>query len=181
MVNAESASILFGQVLNEDRFVFTSTRAKEAVEALLRILTLKVPPLEYAKAVTAVVNGRLVRKLCEKCKEAYAPPPEVIQRFGLPPKLPAFYRPPTKPIDPKHPEIKCEACGGIGYVGRTGIYELLMVTDPMRQILVKQPKLELLRDAARKAKHRNLQDEGVLLVARGVTSMQELIRVMQGQ
>jgi len=181
MVNAETVSLLCGQVVDEHRLVFAGIRAKEAVEALLRVLLLKVPPEEFAGAITAVLNVRLVRKLCEKCKEAYAPPPDVLQQLGLPAgKISAFYRPPTKPLDPKHPEKKCEACGGISYIGRTGIFELLMVDDRMRQILTSSPKLELLRDAARKAKHRTLQEEGILLVVRGVTSLPEVLRVLKG-
>ncbi len=181
MVNAQTVSLLCGQVVDEHRLVFAAIRAKEAVEALLRVLLLKVPPDEFAGAITAVLNVRLVRKLCEKCKEAYAPPPDVLQQLGLPAgKIAAFYRPPTKPLDPKHPEKKCEVCGGIGYIGRTGLFELLMVDDRMRQVLVSSPKLELLRDAARKAKHRTLQEEGILLVVRGVTSLPEVLRVLKG-
>ena len=167
LVNGETVSMLCEQVKKEKRFIFSTIRAKEAVEALLRVLLLKVPPAEFAGAITAVVNGRLVRKLCEKCKEPYAPPAEVLRQLGLPPgKVPTLFRPPTKPIDPKKPEVKCDACGGIGYLGRTGFYELLIVNDQMRSILVNQPRLESLREAARKAQHRTLQDEGVLLVAR---------------
>jgi type II secretory ATPase GspE/PulE/Tfp pilus assembly ATPase PilB-like protein len=105
-----------------------------------------------------------------------------LQQLGLPPgKISAFYRPPTsKPNDPKNPEKKCEACRGIGFMGRTGIFELLTVDDRMRQILTTSPKLELLRDAARKAKHRTLQEEGILLVVRGVTSLPEVLRVLKG-
>ena len=180
LVNAETVSILCEQVRKEHRLVLASVRAKEAVEALLRVLVLKVPPAEFAANVTAVLNVRLVPKLCEKCKEAYAPPPDVLQSLGLPPgKVSAFYRPPTKPIDPKHPDKKCEACRGIGYVRRTAIFELLVVDDAMRQILGSTPKLDLLRSAARKARHRTLQEEGVLLVVRGVTSLPEVMRVLK--
>ncbi|REK12715.1 MAG: hypothetical protein DWQ37_10820 [Planctomycetota bacterium] len=179
VADLETLSILCDQP-GEDRTVITSTRAKEAVEALLRIMMLKIPPAEFAQAVTAVVNVRLVRKLCEKCREAYPPPAKVLQQMGLPAgRIEALYRPPTEPIDPKHPEVVCDACNGVGYVGRTGIFELLVVDDLMRKMLTTAPKLDKLRAAARKSKHRSLQDEGVLLVARGVTSLQELLRVLK--
>ena len=127
-----------------------------------------------------LMNVRLVRKLCEKCKEAYPPPSEVLKQMGLPPgRIESFYRTPTKPIDPKHPDEVCDQCQGIGYLGRTAICELLVVDDSIREVLANQPKLDLLRNAARKAKHRTLQDEGLLLVARGVTSLQELLRVLK--
>ncbi len=175
----ETLTILCEQV-GENRLVITSTRAKEAVEALLRLMMLKIPPAEFAPVVSGVLNVRLVRRLCEACKEGYPPPPEVLKQLGLPAgRIEALYRPPTQPIDPKKPDKVCDACQGIGYVGRTAIFELLVVDDLIRQVLTTAPKLDNLRAAARKAKHRTLQEEGVLLVARGVTSLPELLRVLK--
>ncbi|MBI3838614.1 MAG: Flp pilus assembly complex ATPase component TadA [Planctomycetia bacterium] len=177
--DVETLSILCEQVA-QNRLMLTSVRAKEAVEALLRVLTLKIPAEEFAPAVTAVLNTRLIRKLCETCKEGYAPPAEVLKQMGLPAgRVEALYRPPTAPIDPKHPEVVCEQCQGVGYFGRTAIFELLVVDDEIRKVLTTAPKLDTLRAAARKSKHRTLQEEGVLLVARGITSLQELLRVLK--
>jgi len=135
---------------------------------------LKVPPGEWAKAVTGVLNQRLVRKLCDHCKEAYAPTPQVLQQLGIPEgRIQAFYRP------PQQPEEVCPECGGIGYKGRTALFELLLVDDTVRKVLATSPKIDLLRQAARKAGMRSLQEEGVLLVAKGVTSLPELMRVMK--
>ena len=107
-------------------------------------------------------------------------PAEVLKQMGLPPgRVEALYRPPTAPIDPKHPEVVCDQCQGVGYFGRTAIFELLLVDDELRNLLATTPKLDALRAAARKAKHRTLQEEGVLLVARGITSLQELLRVLK--
>lgn len=164
----------------ESRLVVTSTRAKEAVEALLRIMLLKIPPADFAPVATAVLNVRLVRKLCEKCKEAYPPPAEVLKQLGIPAgRLEAIYRTPTQPINPKKPDEVCDQCNGVGYLGRTGIFELLKVDDHIRKVLTTAPKLENLRLVARKLKHRGLQEEGLLLVAKGVTSIQELLRVLK--
>jgi len=175
----ETISILCEQV-GEKRLVLTSIRAKEAVEALLRVLMLKIPANDFVPVITAVLNTRLIRKLCDQCKEGYPPPAEVLKQLGLPAgRVEALYRPPTVPIDPKHPDAVCEQCQGLGYFGRTAIFELLLVDDDLRQVLTATPKLENLRAAARKAKHRSLQEEGVLLVARGVTSIQELLRVLK--
>jgi type II secretory ATPase GspE/PulE/Tfp pilus assembly ATPase PilB-like protein len=184
VADLETLSILCQQAAQEgaglERLTITSVRAKEAVEALLRLLMLKIPPAEFAAVVIGVLNVRLIRKLCEKCKEAYPPPPEVLKQLGLPAgKIEALYRTPTVPIDPKHPEVVCDVCNGIGYYGRTAVFELLTVDDAIRQVLTTAPKLENLRAAARKMKHRGLQEEGVLLVARGVTSIQELLRVLK--
>lgn len=178
LFDAETVSFLCEQT-RENRFVIGSVRAKEAMEAPLRVLMMKVPAADFADVLTAVLNVRLVRKLCEKCKEPYTPPSDVLRQLGLPPgKVEAFYRPRSAPAEGEKVEI-CQECLGVGYKGRTGIFELVTIDDTMRQILTSTPKLELLRDAARKAKQRSLQEEGILLVARGVTSLPELMRVLK--
>jgi len=173
VTDGEALSLLCQEVHNH-RLIISTIRAKDCAEALLRMLALKVPPAEFAKALSGVLCQRLVRKLCEACKEAYAPPPEVLKQLGIPAgRIPAFYRPPAQP------EKVCPQCTGIGYKGRTAIFELLVVGDTVRKVLANSPKLELLRSAARKDGMRNFQEEGILLVAKGVTSLQELMRVVK--
>lgn len=119
---------------------------------------------------------RLIRKLCPDCKVGYTPPSDVLRKLGIPAgKVEQLYRP------PKGDEIEkpCKACQGLGYLGRTGLFELLVVNDKIREILIKQPKLPLLKEAARASRQRSLQEEGVLLVAQGTTSLQELTRVLK--
>jgi type II secretory ATPase GspE/PulE/Tfp pilus assembly ATPase PilB-like protein len=175
MTDVEAAKLLFKEV-TDDHLVITSIRAKEAAEALLRFLQLKMPQKEFASVVTAVLNQRLIRKLCPDCKVGYVPPGEVLKKLGIPPgKVEKLYRPPK----PEEVEKPCKTCQAIGYLGRTGLFELLVVTDDMRKILVQQPKMELLKQAARADRQRSLQEEGVLLVAQGITSLAELQRVLQ--
>jgi len=173
LVNAETLAILSEQP-KENRMVISTTRAKEASEAVLRVMTMKPPGKEFAEAVTAALCQRLVRKLCETCKEAYAPPPELLKQMGVQPgRLEAVYRP------PQTPEQICPDCNGVGYVGRTAIFELLLVDDSVRKALLQTPKIEHVRLAARKAGMRTMQEEGLVLVAKGVTSVQELVRVLK--
>ena len=173
LVNTETVSLMCQEIANNRLFIST-VRAKDSCEALLRVLALGGSPAEFAHAVTAVLCQRLIRKLCEECKEAYAPTPQVLQQLGLPEgKLEALYRP------PQAPEQVCNECAGIGYVGRTAIFELLVVDDNVRKVLATNPKLDLLRQAARKARMRTFQEEGLVLVAKGVTSLPELMRVMK--
>jgi type II secretory ATPase GspE/PulE/Tfp pilus assembly ATPase PilB-like protein len=175
LVDAESATLLMNEVA-DDRLVITSIPAREAGEALLRLLQMKLPPKQFASVVTAVLYQRLIRKLCPDCKVGYTPPAEVLKKLGIPPgKVQQLYRPPK----PEEIEKPCQTCQGIGYYGRTGIFELLVVNDQIREILAKQPSLELIRKAARADGQRSLQEEGILLVAKGVTSLQELQRVLK--
>jgi type II secretory ATPase GspE/PulE/Tfp pilus assembly ATPase PilB-like protein len=156
--------------------VVTNIAAKDAPEALLRMLKQKVPHREFAKTVSAVLSTRLIRKLCDECKVAYEPTPDLAKKLGLPAgKVEALYRTPK----PEEADKPCKVCGGIGYIGRTGLFELLVVNDQIREILIKQPNLDLLRKAARAAGMRSFQEEGVLLIAKGVTSLAELQRVLK--
>ena len=174
LVNAETVGMICREVGTVGRLVVGTVRAKDSAEALLRVLALKVPAAEFAEQVTMVLSQRLIRKLCEHCKEAYMPTPQVLQQLGIPPgRVEVLYRPPQQPED------VCEACGGIGYVGRTAIFELLTVDDGVRRALASTPKLDAVRQAARKAGMRTFQEEGVVLVAKGVTSLPELMRVLK--
>jgi type II secretory ATPase GspE/PulE/Tfp pilus assembly ATPase PilB-like protein len=173
--NVECAQILCEHAISE-RLVITTVRAKEAVEALLRVLLLKVPASKFAPAVIAVLNERLIRKLCDECKQPYEPAPQLLSKLGIPAgRVDRLYRPP----DSAEQEKVCQRCNGIGYYGRTAIFELLLVNDAIRQTLEKQPKLEVLRTVSRQAGNRNLQQEGIVLVAQGTTSVQELSRVLK--
>jgi type II secretory ATPase GspE/PulE/Tfp pilus assembly ATPase PilB-like protein len=175
LVNAESGAALLKEVPDE-RLVITCMPARDAGEALLRLLQMKLPQQEFAATVTAVLYQRMIRKLCPDCKVGYTPPPDALKKLGIPPgKVQQLFRPPK----PEEIEKPCQTCQQIGYVGRVGIFELLVVTDQMRQILATQPSLELLRKAARADNQRSLQEEGILLVAKGVTSLPELQRVLK--
>jgi type II secretory ATPase GspE/PulE/Tfp pilus assembly ATPase PilB-like protein len=154
----------------------SSIRAKESVDALARVMSAKDSAEAFARSVTAVFCQRLIRKLCEKCKEAYTPTPEVLQQFGIPAgRVGSFYRPRA----PQQKEEVCPECSGVGYKGRTAIFELLIVDDSVRKLLLSGAKIDVLRQAARKAGLRTFQEEGVLVVAKGLTSLQELVRLLK--
>jgi type II secretory ATPase GspE/PulE/Tfp pilus assembly ATPase PilB-like protein len=159
-----------------EHLVVSSVRAKEGVDALVRVMAVKAAAADFARSVTAVLSQRLIRKLCEKCKEAYTPTAEVLQQFGIPAgRVPAFFR----PRPPQQKEEPCPECGGVGYKGRTAVFELLLVDDSLRKLLLAGAKIDELRQAARKAGVRTFQDEGTLLVAKGLTSLPELVRMLK--
>lgn len=173
LVDKESVELLCEQI-EADRFVVASVKARDCIEALLRVLALRIDQQRFAEKVVGVMNQRLIRKLCETCKEAYAPTPAVLQQLRIPAgRVEAFYRP------PQQPEKVCPDCDGIGYVGRVAVFELLVCNDEFRDTLASTVKRDDLRKAARKAGMRSLQEEGVLLVVKGVTSLPELMRVLK--
>lgn len=173
--DAEVGKLLLDEI-EEDRLVVTSVRARDAAEAFLRLLALKLPQKQFAASICGVLYERLIRKLCPDCKVGYPPSADVLKKLGIPPgKVQQFYRP------PKGEEIEkpCQTCQGIGYFGRTGIFEVIIANDQIREILATQPTMENLKKAARASQQRSLLEEGVLLVAKGVTSLPELQRVLK--
>lgn len=181
---AETINTLTSHVLEQKKLVIVAMRARDAIEAIMRTLAMKADPEPFAQTLTAVLSQRLVRKLCETCRQAYEPPPQLLKKLNIPEGrvevLFREYQPP--PPDSKkrkgQPEV-CPDCGGLGYKGRIGIFELVKVSDAMRAAMVQRPQLELLRKLSREADNRSLQEEGILLVARGVTSLNELQRALK--
>jgi type II secretory ATPase GspE/PulE/Tfp pilus assembly ATPase PilB-like protein len=138
-----------------------------------------------ANAVSAILGQRLLRVLCPECKVRYRPTPEELRRVNLPPeKVKSFYRPP-KPGERagegngrggEEPEA-CEHCGSKGYFGRTGIFELLVVSDRMRDLIRDNPDINAIRAEAVKTGMKYLFEEGLWHVLQGNTSLTELLRV----
>jgi type II secretory ATPase GspE/PulE/Tfp pilus assembly ATPase PilB-like protein len=182
LVNNEVMDLLIDQV-PENRLVVGAIRAKSTCDALLRVVQgLKVPAEKFAPTLKGVLHQRLVRVLCEGCKVAYPPPPQQLQQLGIPQgKVAAFYRHWEGPLPPQNEKEEprmCPKCNGLGFRGRVGVFELLIPNDDFRKALARSPKPEVLAEA-RKCGMRTLQEEGIVLVARGVTSLPELVRILK--
>jgi len=164
----ETAEIAMQAALT-GHFVFTTLHANDTATTITRLLDIGIEATLIQSAVSAVLAQRLIRKLCEKCKEPYTPSPEMLKRLGIPPdKGQVFYR--EKPHG-------CKECHGTGYRGRTGIYELMVVDNAIRDLLVGRPSIQVIKEACRKAGMRTLQQSGLYKVVGGLTSLEEIGRV----
>ena len=162
------------QAANTGHMVFSTVHSNDAVTSLFRLLDLGVEPFMISSALTAVLGQRLVRVLCEACKEPYKPKPEFLKKANLPvEKVDLFYR------RPENPEQVCQQCGGTGYFGRTGIYELLVISEPLREMLRENPSINKIKAEARKNGMIYLQEDGLRQVIQGRTSIEELLRVVK--
>jgi type II secretory ATPase GspE/PulE/Tfp pilus assembly ATPase PilB-like protein len=162
------------QAATTGHMVFSTVHANDTVTALFRLLDLGVEPFMISSALTAVLGQRLVRVLCENCKEPYKPKPEFLKKANLPAdKVEFFYRRPTEP------QQVCPQCGGTGYLGRTGIFELLVITAAMRDMLRENPSINAIKAEARKNGMIYLQEDGLRQVIQGRTSIDELLRVVK--
>ncbi len=166
--------------ISAEKMVFLGMNAPDAFTALAKWVKLAKTP-KSLRTLRGVLCQVLVRKLCPACKEAYKPDPQLLAKVNLPAdRISQFYRPPTKPMtDEKGNPVTCPTCQGSGYVGRTGAFELLEVTDDLQALVAEGGTLSQLRSAARKNKMLYLQEQLLRKVIEGVTSIQEIIRVQQ--
>jgi len=163
---------------------FTRTPGKHCLDALLRLLVLKPDVKKLADRTSAVLTMRLIRLLCDDCKIGFPPHPKMLQQLGLPPgRIAELFRPMVyKPgmVDEDEIEIEpCPTCSGIGYRGRTGMFELLVLNDELKAALVSNPKMDNLAAIAKRHGHVSMQMEGIVMVASGRTSIEELQRVLK--
>jgi type II secretory ATPase GspE/PulE/Tfp pilus assembly ATPase PilB-like protein len=165
------------QAAQTGHMVFTTLHANDTVTAVARLLDLGVQPYLIASAVSAILGQRLVRILCPECKIRYKPDPEMLRKANLPAdKIKYFYKPHVT-VEDEDRENVCPNCGGTGYHGRTGIFELLVINDRIRDMMRENPNLNAIKQEAVKGGMKYLQEDGIRQVIEGRTSIQELLRV----
>jgi general secretion pathway protein E len=172
------------QAAQTGHMVFSTVHANDTVTAVGRMIDLGVQPFVLSNALTSILGQRLVRLLCPKCKVRYKPKADLLQRLNLPvDRIKFFYRPPQPgaPGSDNGPSSEstepCSHCLGTGYMGRTGIFELLILNDPIRELIREKPNLNEIKQEAVKGGMRYLYEDGMLQVIEGRTSIQELLRV----
>jgi type IV pilus assembly protein PilB len=153
--------------------VLSTLHTNNAPGALSRLTEMGVEPFLTASAVDCVIAQRLVRKLCEYCKESYPTTKEMLERLGFAEEAVERY----KDIN-LHRAGGCTRCSGTGYKGRLGIYEIMPVTEAIQRLIVERKSAdELMRVAAAEGMV-TLRQDGLERVLQGVTSIEEISRVI---
>jgi len=175
--DAETAQIAV-RAAAQDRKIYLNMNAENTFDALSKLVDYVDDNALLAKGLTGILSQRLIRVLCNDCREAFRPDEKTLKKLNLPAnKIERFYRPPTeKKLDRKGREIVCETCQGTGYVGRTGVYELLVVDDAIRSLIAEGASISKIKALARKSKMYYLMEEALLKVIDGTTSLNEVIR-----
>ena len=166
-----------------DKTILLGMSASDTFTALAKWIKLCGDARLAAGSLRGVLCQMLLRKLCPNCREAYLPNPEMLAKANLSGQgIERFYRPPTRPLtDEKGNPIACVACQGTGYLGRTAVFELLDVTEEIRELIVSGVPLAQIKATCRKSRMLYLQEQALQRVIGGVTSVQELIRVSQAE
>lgn len=167
--------------IDHDRLFVTMIRAKDGVEAIQRFLALNIPKQQFLSKISGVSCQRLIRKLCPACKEPYQPAPQLLSQLRLQPnQVKEFYR--TRTPLPEQEEKKrgvCETCNGIGYHGRTALFEIFVISDAVREMLLAGANANEIRQQLVKEGQANFLSEGIRLLIQGETTVEEFSRVMK--
>ena len=150
--------------------VLSTLHTNDAAGAVSRLVEMGVEPFLVASSVIGILAQRLARTICRNCKEAYEPDAEAIRRFGL-----SMYS------DGKIEFYKgrgCDNCKMTGYKGRTGIHEILTITDRLRALILHRCSTAELKQAAVEEGMRTMQDDGLAKIMAGTISMEECMRVV---
>jgi general secretion pathway protein E len=153
--------------------VLSTVHTNDAAGAITRLVDMGVQPFLVASSLVGVLAQRLVRVLCPDCKKPYAPTPEEREQAGL---TDAILRSAGNPAH-LYRAVGCPACQGTGYQGRTGIYELMLVDDDVRPLILKSVDATTIKRAAVERGMVTLMEHGAYKVARGITTAAEVLSV----
>lgn len=167
------------QAAQTGHMVFTTVHANDSVTAFGRLLDLGVAPFMIANSVSAILSQRLVRVLCPKCKVKYRPNPEILKKFNLSPDKHEFFYKAKSEVnqEEKDDSTLCKNCGGTGFRGRSGVYELLVLNETIKNLIRDNPSVGAIREEAVRTGMKYLQEDGLRQVVAGNTSIQEILRV----
>jgi type IV pilus assembly protein PilB len=167
----ETATIAIEAALT-GHLVLTSLHTNDAPSAITRLTEMDVETFLVASAIDAVVAQRLARVLCERCKEPYAPEELELQQAGYPewlwPEITQIHRP-----------VGCAACSNTGYRGRMGLYEVMPMTEEIERLTVERASAESIKTVAIQQGMITLRDDGLEKVRMGITSIEEVARVVK--
>jgi general secretion pathway protein E len=162
----ETADIATHAALTGD-LVLSTLHTNDAATALTRLVDLGIEPYLVASTVEAVLAQRLVRRICEGCKDARAPTPEESRAFASG----------ATEISQVHFGTGCAECRGTGYRGRTGIFELLVMDESLRTAVQQNASASHLEGLGIDGGMRLLKEDGVRIIREGITTPEEVLRV----
>jgi general secretion pathway protein E len=164
-------------------FVFSTVHTNDAAGGITRLTDMNIEPFLIASSVCGLMAQRLVRRPCYECARVVRPSEALVRELGLEParffaggyELPGVKG--QRPLPPGHiyEPAGCPSCGGIGYRGRTGVYEMLVVNDSVRQLAMQKADAGAIRDAAIAAGMVSLRAEGARKVMQGLTTAEEVL------
>lgn len=166
--DAETAEIAIQSSLT-GHLVFSTLHTNDAASAVTRLVDMGIEPFLVASVIRAILAQRLIRVICPECKEGYIPEAEVLREIGIVPSQ----------LERKmvYQGKGCPACSETGYRGRTGIYEMLIVSEAIRHLIMKKADSTSICRKAIEEGMKTLREDGARKVVAGVTTLEEVVRV----
>ncbi|HZN61198.1 MAG TPA: ATPase, T2SS/T4P/T4SS family [Planctomycetota bacterium] len=167
MRDLETAQIAVEAALT-GHVVFSTLHTNDAPSSITRVLDLGVEPFLICASLEAIVAQRLVRRICVHCKEEIQPTEEMLMELGL------------LPTDVKNKKFcwgrGCPKCNGTGYKGRQAIFEIMLMNERIKQLVMGHSSTEQIRHVAREQGMRTLRESGLLAIFDGHTTIEEVVR-----
>jgi type II secretory ATPase GspE/PulE/Tfp pilus assembly ATPase PilB-like protein len=161
----------------DGKVIYAGLTANSVNEALEKWIAWVGDKGLVAETLEAVINQRLVRKLCNDCRQAYQPNAALFKKFNLPPDdARMFYRPGEIEYDKHGRPIICQTCQGTGFYGRVGLFETIRITPELREVIRKAKSTQEIATACRRAGMLYMQEQAIKKVSESVTSINEVIR-----
>jgi type IV pilus assembly protein PilB len=183
ILRADPDIILVGEIRDRDtaviaieasltgHLVLSTLHTNDAPSSLPRLVEMGVESYLVSSAIDCVVAQRLCRKLCTRCRQAYHPDPIELEEAGFPEEL-------WKEIDTIFRPVGCSACAKTGFRGRLGLYEVMPISEEIERLTVERVSSEEIRRSAKRDGMVSLRDDGLHKVQAGVTSIEEVLRVV---
>lgn len=165
----------------DNKMTYITFEAQSVVEAMGQWIKLVGDKKIAVDALNGISNQRLVRKLCDRCREPYEPNKDLLRKFNMPAdRIKLFYRAGQTEYDKHGKPVICQKCQGTGFYGQTAIFETIVLTDELRNALGQVKTTNDIANLFRHAKMLYLQEQAIRKVASGITSINEVIRAMSG-
>ena len=163
------------------RIIYVVLEADNAIKAIAKWFKFVRDRKLAIGTLRGISNQRLLRKLCKKCKQGYEPNKELLRKFNIPAdKIDALYRSSDAYYDKRGKPRPCDNCQGTGYVGRMGVFEVIMMNDKLRAAVAQSKSLSDINTHFRRAKMEYLQEQALKHVVAGKTSINEMVRILAG-
>jgi type IV pilus assembly protein PilB len=163
----ETAEIAIHAALT-GHLVFATLHTNDAAGAATRLIDMGIEPFLIASSTLAILGQRLARKICDRCKKPYTATPDLLKSLGVATANVTFYR-----------GDGCSACNKTGYQGRVGLYELMEMTEAVRELIISKAPSSAIKAAASRSGFKTLRQEGLVKAVAGLTTVEEVLRVTQ--